>query len=57
MVQDWLEANGLVEQGAFDDTRGVPSGLLRSQLSQYMAWIDVNKYVENYFRLCKYYGL
>ena len=46
MFQDWLEANGLVEQGAFDDTRGVPSGLLRSQLSQYMAWIDVNKYVE-----------
>ena len=44
--QEWLEANGLVQQGAFDDSKGVPNGLLRSQLAQYMAWIDTNKYVD-----------
>jgi len=44
--QEWLENNGLVQQGAFDDTKGVPNGLLRSQLAQYMAWIDTNKYVD-----------
>ena len=44
--QEWLEANQLVEQGAFDDTKGVPSELLRIQIAKYMAWIDANKYVE-----------
>tara|TARA_E500000081_G_scaffold120283_1_gene124771 strand:- start:3477 stop:4760 length:1284 start_codon:yes stop_codon:yes gene_type:complete len=44
--QRWLEANGLVEQGTFDNSLGQKSEVLRMQIAKYMAWIDTNKYVE-----------